>query len=625
MPPWVQACISRSRRQENHLLPAFLRARRLGLDVLPSSPTEAPPRAPVDFPDFKGTPDAGGCGPPAMDSPFLVTTPRPGSALLIRDLLHRVRAWAPQQTVTYRNLLTLTYAEVLDRIDRLGGWLRDLGVVPGDRIGVMDWDSHRYLELYFAVPMSGAALHTVNVRLTPEQIAWTIRHAGDSVLFVHPDFLPLLAACREHLGSVRRIIVMPDGGAPVPAGFKADAEYETGLAAARPIGAWPSFSEDAVATLFYTTGTTGDPKGVYFSHRQIVLHTLGAGLALAVQDDPFAFRASDVYLPLTPMFHVHAWGLPYLATMLGMKQVYPGKYEPALLLELLERHAITFSHCVPTILQMLLHHPASGTVDWHRLKLVIGGAALPPGLARHAQERGIRILGGYGMSETCPIIAVAHVKPEDADADAETRFGIVTRTGFPVPLVEAVALDPLGRRLPPGRNNVGELALRAPWLTAGYLGNEEGTERLWRDGWLHTGDIAYIDTEGYIRITDRLKDVIKIGGEWISSLELEAALGRHPGVREVAVVGVPDAKWDERPHAEVVLRDEARGTVTARDLQHHLHACIEDGSIHKRAILTGIALVGALPKTSVGKIDKKGLRERLAVENAPKGNDRRPN
>jgi fatty-acyl-CoA synthase len=542
---------------------------------------------------------------------------RPGSSLLIRELLNRVRSWAPQETITYRQHRTLTYVEWLERVDRLGGWLKSVGVQPGERIGVLDWDSHRYLDLYFAVPMHGAALHTVNVRLTPEQIAWTIRHARDVVLFVHRDFLPLVLAVRSQLPDVRRVVLLRDDDDPLELPAGVDADYEPSLAAAAPRRAWPDFAEDTPATVFYTTGTTGEPKGVYFSHRQIVLHSLTAGLDLAIHDDPFALRGSDVYLPLTPMFHVHAWGLPYLATMLGMRQVYPGKYEPALLLALLERHRATFSHCVPTILQMLLHHPAAGTVDWSRLKLVIGGAALTPSLAAEARSRGIRIMGGYGMSETCPIIAVAHVKPTDAGLDDASKLGLVTRTGFPLPLVQAMVVDPEGRTLPPGRDHIGELVLRCPWLTHGYLDNAEASDALWRDGWLHTGDIAFRDPDGYLRITDRLKDVIKIGGEWISSLEIESALARHPAVKEVAVVAVPDAKWGEYPHAEVVLRSDTAGAVTARDLQKHLRNEIDAGTLHQRAILTRVAWAEALPRTSVGKIDKKALRARSAASGTP--------
>lgn len=538
------------------------------------------------------------------------SAPRPGASLLIRDLLHRVRTWAPQATITYRDKLTLTYTEWLARVDRLGGWLKTLGIGPGDRVGVMDWDSHRYLELFFAVPMSGAALHTVNVRLTPEQIAYTILHANDTVLFVHEDFLPLLHAMAGRLGSVRHIVLLREGSGPLPEGIPFAGEYEAGIAAASPLAAWPDFSEDTMATLFYTTGTTGEPKGVTFSHRQIVLHTLGAGLTLAFHGDPVDFRAGDTYMPLTPMFHVHAWGVPYLAAMMGVAQVYPGKYEPGMLVQLLARHRVSFTHCVPTLLQMLLHHPAAGTVDWARLKVVIGGAALQPAVANEARQRGIRIVGGYGMSETCPIVAVAHVKPEVTEsADPDTRAEIARRTGFALPLVQTAVLDANGQPVPPG--STGELALRCPWLTPGYLQDPAGSERLWRDGWLHTGDGAYMDSDGYIRITDRIKDTIKIGGEWISSLEIESVLGKHPAVKEVAVIGVPDAKWDEHPRAEVVLRDGVP-PVTPRELLKHLHAAIDAGTIHKRAVLTEILLVPAIPKTSVGKIDKKRMRAAVA-------------
>lgn len=538
---------------------------------------------------------------------------RPGSSLLIRELLARVRTWAPRETITYRQHRTLTYQEWLERVDRLGGWLETLGVRPGERVGVLDWDSHRYLDLYFAVPMHGAALHTVNVRLTPDQMAWTIRHAHDVVLFVHADFLAMIQALRDQLPDVRLVILLRDDEDPLDLPVGVHADYETALAAAAPRPAWPELPEDSIATVFYTTGTTGEPKGVFFSHRQIVLHTLTAGLDLAIHDDPFAFRATDVYLPLTPMFHVHAWGLPYLTTMLGMRQIYPGKYEPALLLDLLERHRVTFSHCVPTILQMLLHHPEAGRVDWTRLKLVIGGAALTSAMAREARTRGIRIMGGYGMSETCPIVAVAHVKPAEADLDEGSKLEVITRTGFPLPLVHAAVLGSDGDALPPGSDHVGELALRCPWLTHGYLENPEATDSLWRDGWLRTGDIAYKDADGYLRITDRLKDVIKIGGEWMSSLEIESALARHPAVREVAVVSVPDAKWGERPHAEVVMRDGSDRTTSVRDLQKHLSSEIDAGTLHQRAILTQMVLADALPRTSVGKLDKKALRARLAV------------
>ncbi len=539
---------------------------------------------------------------------------KPVQQLLIRDLLTRARSWAPRQTITYRDLREHDYAEFLVRIDRAAAMLAGLGVKPGDRVGVMDWDSHRYLELFFAVPMLGAVLHTVNVRLTPEQMAWTIRHAEDAVILLHPDFLPVAEALAPALPSVRGWVTLSDDGVPPATALPTAGDYEALLdaRAAEVAGGYdfPDLDENTVATLFYTTGTTGDPKGVYFTHRQIVLHTLAAGATFAAHQQPVGIHAEDAYLPLTPMFHVHAWGIPYLATMLGLKQVYPGKYDPQKLAELIQRHSITFSHCVPTLVQMLLHHPAAAGIDYGGLKLVIGGAPLPKGLAEEAQARGIRIMGGYGMSETCPVVAAPHWKPEHGGAPDDARLDVLCRTGFAFPLVEARIWGSDDRLLPVDSDQAGELVLRCPWLTEGYYKDEARSRDLWHGGWLHTGDIAFLDRDGYIRITDRLKDVIKIGGEWISSQELESALSRHEAVREVAVVAKRDAKWDEHPCALVVLRDGQ--AVTPRELGKFLHRFIDDGTIHKRAILTEILLVEAIPRTSVGKVDKKEIRRRLA-------------
>ena len=547
-------------------------------------------------------------------SPGVPWIAKPVQQLLIRDLLTRARSWAPRQTITYRDLREHDYGEFLARIDRAAAMLRGLGVRPGDRVGVMDWDSHRYLELFFALPMLGAVLHTVNVRLTPEQMGWTIRHAEDSVILLHPDFLPIAEGIAGSLPSVRTWVTLSDDGAPPATTLPVAGDYEAMLdaRAAEVAGGfdWPDLDENTVATLFYTTGTTGDPKGVYFTHRQIVLHTLSAGATFAAHQHPVGIHGEDAYLPLTPMFHVHAWGIPYLATMLGLKQVYPGKYDPQRLAELIKRHGITFSHCVPTLVQMLLHHPAAAGLDYSGLKLVIGGAPLPKGLAEEAQGRGIRIMGGYGMSETCPVVAAPHWKPEHGRGEDADRLDVLCRTGFAFPLVEARIWGSDDRLLPADSEQTGELVLRCPWLTEGYYKDEARSRDLWHGGWLHTGDIAYLDRDGYIRITDRLKDVIKIGGEWISSQELESALSRHEAVREVAVVAKRDAKWDEHPCALVVLHEGQ--AVTPRELSKFLHRFIDDGTIHKRAILTEILLVEALPRTSVGKIDKKEIRRRLA-------------
>lgn len=538
----------------------------------------------------------------------------PPAPLLIHRLLDRPLAWATRQRIHYREHVILTYPEFHERVQRLGNALRGLGIGPGDRVGVLDWDSHRYLECFFAVPMLGAVLHTINIRLSADQILFTLRHAGDRILLVHPDFLPLLERLAPQLPEVEHYVLLSDDGQRAATSLPLVDDYEPLLAAASPTSEFAEFEETRIATLFYTTGTTGEPKGVFFSHRQIVLHTLSAGLALAAVPQPVSLSTEDVYLPLTPMFHVHAWGVPYIATLLGLTQVYPGRYEPHHLLQLIDRHRVTFSHCVPTILQMLLHHPASAEVDLSHLKIIIGGSALPPGLVIEARKRGLRVMGGYGMSETCPIISVSHLKTETSpteEIDPAAYATQVARAGFPVPLVQTAIWTSDDQLAPPVPGQSGELVLRGPWLTPGYYRDEERSQSLWRGGWLHTGDVAHHDAEGYLNITDRLKDVIKIGGEWISSLELENALSQHPAVKEVAVVGLPDAKWDERPHAEVVLRENPPKTVTARELLHFLHDFIDRGVIHKRAILTEIYFVPSVPKTSVGKVDKRAVRELL--------------
>jgi fatty-acyl-CoA synthase len=539
--------------------------------------------------------------------------PGPSSQLLIKHLLDRPLTWAPERKIIYRDILELTYREFAERVRRLAHLLVQLGVKPGDCVGVLDADSHRYLELFFAVPMIGAVLHTINMRLLPEQIHYTIEHAEDRVLFINSDFAALAGALLPRLPLVTKRVLLSDSG-PIPqVGFAAEGEYESLLRESPADAEFPDFSEDTVATLFYTTGTTGSPKGVFFTHRQLVLHTLSVALILSASTQPLDISVDDVYMPLTPLFHAHAWGVPYIATLLGLKQVYPGRYEPERLLHWMAQHRVTFSHCVPTILQTLLHHPASRGVDLSNWKVMIGGSALPEGLAKEAGERGIRLMAGYGMSETCPVAAVGHLQPRMAGWDAADQRDVFIRAGLPVPLVRARVVDPKGTPLPPGKTNTGELVLQAPWLTAGYFKDPEKSRELWRDGWLHTGDVACIDDDGYVRITDRLKDVIKIGGEWISSLELENALSQHEAVKETAVVAQPDPHWGERPYAQVVLREDKRADITAKTLAHFLHRFVEEGRIHKRAILTQIQIVESLPRTSVGKLDKKAIRARIVA------------
>lgn len=527
--------------------------------------------------------------------------------LLIKRLLMSGSRYEKTREIVYRDQLRLTYPQLVERIARLANVLTEAGVKAGDTVAVMDWDSHRYLECMFAIPMIGAVVHTINVRLSPEQILYTMNHAEDRVVLVNSDFVGLYQAIAGQLTTVDKTVLLTDGPdkqADLP---NLVGEYEQLLAAASPHYDFPDFDENSVATTFYTTGTTGNPKGVYFTHRQLVLHTLAEASVTGSIDSVRLLGSNDVYMPITPMFHVHAWGIPYAATMLGMKQVYPGRYEPEMLVKLWREEKVTFSHCVPTILQMLLNCPSAQGEDFGGWKIIIGGSALNRALYEAALARGIQLTAAYGMSETCPLISCAHLNDELQAGSEDERISYRIKAGVPVPLVEAAIVDGDGNFLPADGETQGELVLRAPWLTQGYFKEAEKSEELWAGGWLHTGDVATLDGMGYIDIRDRIKDVIKTGGEWISSLDLEDLISRHPAVREVAVVGVADPQWGERPFALLVVREGQ--AIDARTLKDHLKPFVEQGHINKWAIPSQIAIVTEVPKTSVGKLDKKRIRQ----------------
>ena len=523
--------------------------------------------------------------------------------LLIKQLLLAPLAVRPRQEIVYSDKVRFDYCTLQARIGQLAGLLASLGVERGDTVAVMDWDSNRYLESYFAVPMIGAVLMMVNIRLAPEQIAYTLNHSGARVILANREFLPVLDAIEEQLPDVRTRILLDDDEGPLPAGFVT--EYEAGLREATPITRFPDFDENTRATTFYTTGTTGLPKGVYFSHRQLVLHTLTAMAALGCASSQGRLHRDDVYMPITPMFHVHAWGMPYVATLLGIKQVYPGRYLPGTLLALIAREKVTFSHCVPTILHMLLAHPAAADTDLRSWKVIIGGAALPKALAQQALARGIDIFGGYGMSETCPLLTLAQLDADAVDG-ADEELSLRTKAGIPVPLVDLRIVDEHMDDVAHDGNATGEVVVHAPWLTQGYLHNPDASTALWAGGYLHTGDIGNIDGSGYLRVTDRIKDVIKTGGEWISSLALEDIIALHPAVNEVAVIGISDAKWGERPLPLVVKRNGSE--VTEAEIIELVAARSRSGDISRYAIPDRVSFVDSLERTSVGKINKKKLR-----------------
>src|SRR5208282_4943060 len=454
--------------------------------------------------------------------------------LLIKHLLHAPMVRSPDQEIVYHDLRRHTYRAFRERIGRLASGLSQIGVDQGDVVAGLEWDSDRYHECYFAVPMMGAVLQTVNVSLPPEDIAYTINDSGATTVLFNADFLPLVERVKDHLKAVKTYVLMHDRPEPPQTDFPIKCEYEALLSLGSPYFPFPDFDENACATTFHTTGTTGRPKGVFFSHRQMVLHTLTGLVEYGLTPSQGRFHRDDVYMPMTPMFHVHAWGCPYTATLSGAKQVYPGRYAPDVLLKLIAQEGVTFTHCVPTILQMLLTAPGSKDVDLSKLKMVVGGSALPRSLARAALARGIDVFAGYGQSESCPMLTAIHLTTKQLSEEPERQVEHRTNPGVPAPLVDLRVVDADMEDVPRDGKTPGEIIARGPWLTMGYLNNAEASEQLWAGGYLHTGDVATWDVNGFIHIVDRLKDIIKSGGEWISSIDLEDIILEKKGILRAA-------------------------------------------------------------------------------------------
>ncbi|MHC4746420.1 MAG: long-chain-fatty-acid--CoA ligase [Planctomycetota bacterium] len=499
--------------------------------------------------------------------------------LLLKFLLEHGVAWAPNQEIIYRDQVRYTYKRMYLRVLELASALQSIDVVKGTMVGVMEWDSHRYLEMYFGIPGLGAVLHTINPRLAVENIIYTMQKAEDEALIFHEDFLPLVKQIRQRIGSVKKYILISDKG-ETPDVQVVDAEYEQMLKDVSPLDELPDLDENSQATLSFTSGTTGNPKGVCFTHRQLVLHTLSGWSSAAILGNYGGLDKHDVYMPLTPMFHAHAWGVPYWATLYGLKQVYPGKYDPGQIVKLAIDEKVTFSHCVPTIVQMVVDVAEANDLDFGGWKIITGGARLPKGLAISASKWGIKLTGGYGLSESCPFIVLANLKPfMEEDWDQNQQLDVSVKTGFTMPLVKARVVTPEGQDVPPDGNTTGEIVLRCPWLTPGYYKDSENSEKLWEGGWMHTGDVANIDEHGYLQIVDRLKNIIKSGGEWIVSMEIENMLSLHEDVKESALIGIPDEKWGERSLAIIVPQQDAHDRITADAIKKHLMKFVDDGVI----------------------------------------------
>ncbi|HSR23763.1 MAG TPA: fatty acid--CoA ligase [Candidatus Eisenbacteria bacterium] len=499
-------------------------------------------------------------------------------------------------TSTGDGAASTTFAAVAERAERLAAALRRLGVRPGDRVGTLSWNTQEHQEAYLSVPCMGAVVHTLNLRLAPEQLAWVIDHAEDQVLIVDRSLLPVLEQVRDRLRTVRHVIVTGEGGAA-----PGDLGYEELLRAERPGFEWPELDERSAASMCYTTGTTGDPKGVVYSHRSVYLHSLAQWGAFSLTED-------DRLLVIVPMFHVNAWGFPYTAWMLGADLLMPARFlqaEP--LAAFVERARPTVAFGVPTIWSDLLRHLDTSPADLSSLRLVVcGGSAVPRSLMEQFQGRhGVRIVQAWGMTETSPVAAIA-LPPKGATPEEEMDWR--AKTGRVAAGVELRVVGELGDVLPADGRSVGEIEVRGPWITGSYY-RVEAPERF-DNGWLRTGDVGHLDAKGFVQITDRSKDVIKSGGEWISSVELESALAGHPAVAEATVVGIPDERWQERPLAVVRLRDGAEATPT------ELGAFLAT-RVARWWIPQSWAFVTEVPKTSVGKYDKKVVRALYAEGRLP--------
>ncbi|MEU6755393.1 long-chain fatty acid--CoA ligase [Streptomyces sp. NPDC046685] len=534
-----------------------------------------------------------------QDVPLLVT----------RILRHGMTIHGKSQVTTWTGEAEpqrRSFAEIGARAGRLAHALRDeLGVRQDDRVATLMWNNAEHVEAYFAIPSMGAVLHTLNLRLPPEQLVFIVNHAADRVVLVNGTLLPLLAPLLPHLPTIEHVVVTGVGDRSALDGLEVRVhEYEELLAGRPDSYDWPELDERQAAAMCYTSGTTGDPKGVVFSHRSVYLHSMQVNMA-----ESMGLTDRDTTLVVVPQFHVNAWGLPHATFMTGINMLMPDRFlQPAPLAEMIEREKPTHAAAVPTIWQGLLAEVTAHPRDLSSMKQVtIGGSACPPSLMEAYDKLGVRVCHAWGMTETSPLGTMAH-PPAGLSAEEEWPYRI-TQGRFPAG-VEARLVGPGGDLLPWDGESAGELEVRGNWIASAYYGGVSGEafkpeDKFSADGWLKTGDVGVISPDGYLTLTDRAKDVIKSGGEWISSVELENALMAHPEVAEAAVVAVPDEKWGERPLATVVLKEGA--SVTYTGLREFLALSIPKWQLPERW-----TLIEAVPKTSVGKFDKKVIRKQYA-------------
>jgi len=523
--------------------------------------------------------------------------------LTLTHFLDRARRLHHRRTIASRyagGVHRYTFGDLARRTDRLANALTALGIRRGDRVATFGWNTHRHLEAYFALPCMGAVLHTVNVRLFPEQLVYVLNHAADRIVLVDASLLPVFDRIRSQLTTVERVVVMSDTPSPVGG---TDLDYETLLAEASESFAWPDLHEEEAAALCYTSGTTGNPKGVLYSHRSLVLHTLGLSLA-----DAFQLRERDVLLAIVPMFHANCWGLPFGAAMLGCAVVLPGPHLlPADLADLIEREGVTFIGGVPTIVGALYQYlKQEGRKVPTLRQIIVGGSALPRTLLEgFERDFGVEVVHAWGMTELSPAGSVSRLRADMESLPKAEQTTIRLMQGTPFPLVELRVVREDGTEAPWDGTTAGELQARGPWVIREYYNDPESGDRF-VDGWFRTGDVASIDDQGFVRLVDRTKDMVKSGGEWISSVDLENAIMGHPEVAEAAVIAIAHEKWVERPLACVVARAGAADRIGREQIRTWLKGKVADWWLPD-----DVVVIEAVPKTSVGKFDKKVLRERF--------------